>query len=145
MGYKINSTWTQLRADDIKKLNEIIDDEYCIEKEIGLKLNIMNKFEELFSKAIEEINWNGIIKFMEANNWEWAFYDNGLNYRVPTKTEMINRLREDFLKPGLYKIIEVGEKKYSSYSGGFVIEMGHEGDNFWLNIYFDIANFYEEI
>ena len=141
MGYKINTTWTKIHENDIKKLNSIIDDEYCNELEIGRKLNIMKRFNEEFDKELNSINWDSIIKFMTENNWQWALYDGKGNFRVPTKFEMVNRLRNDFLKHGLYNIIELGKDNYSSFSGGFNFEMGRNGNSFWVHICFDIAHF----
>lgn len=141
MGYEINSTWTKLREKDIKKLNEIINDEYCIELEIGRKLNIMEKFNKAFDKEIEHIHLSNIIQFMTDNNWTWFFNDGGKEYRIPNKFEIINKLKNDFLKHGLYHIIELNEKEYSMFSGGFNFEMGYNEDNYWVNIYFDIAHF----
>ena len=132
MGYEINSTWTKLREKDIQKLNEIIDDEYCNELEIGRKLNIMKKF---------SLYWENILEFMTDHNWTWFFYDGKEQYRIPTKEEMIERLKTDFLKHGLYEIIELGKNSYGSFSGGFNVEMGiHEG-NYYVHICFDIAHF----
>lgn len=144
MGYKINSAWTRFHEKDINRLNEIIDNEYCNELEIGRKLNIMHRFEDEFDKEIENLNWNSILKFMKDNNWQWAFYDNGSNYRVPTKAEIIKRLRNYYFKPSLYHIIELGETHYASFSGGFNVELGYLDDNCWVNIYFDIAHFWED-
>lgn len=141
MGYEINSTWTKLRENDIKKLNEIIDDEYCNELEIGRKLNIMKKFNEEFEKEIKNIYWSNILDYMKKNNWTWYMGGNLDNYAIPTKEEMIERLKTDFLKHGLYEIIELGKDRCSSFSGGFNVEMGiHEG-NYYVHICFDIAHF----
>jgi len=143
MGYEINSTWTRLRQDDIKKLNEVIDDEYCRELEIGRKLNMMKKFTEEFEDEIKSLNWDNITKFMHDNNWEW--YMGGRlsfdNCAIPTKEEMIDRLRTHFFKHGLYNIIELGTEHFSTFSGGFNFEMGYNGDNYWVHICFDIAHF----
>lgn len=144
MGYQINSTWARFHEKDINRLNEIIDNEYCNELEIERKLNIMHRFEDMFDKEIENLNWNSILKFMEDNNWQWAFYDNGSNYRVPTKAEIITRLRNDYFKHSLYHIIELGETHYAIFSGRFSVELGYEGTNYWVNIYFDIAHFWED-
>lgn len=145
MGYKINSDWTRFHEKEINRLNKIIDDkyynEYCNELEIGRKLNIMHRFEEEFDKEIENLNWDSILKFMKDNNWQWCFYDSISNYRVPTKEEIIKRLRNDHFKHSLYHIIELGEIHYAIFSGGFNVELGYLGDNFWVNIYFDIAHF----
>jgi len=144
MGYKIDSPWTSLHRDNIKRLNEIIDDEYCRELEIGRKINIMLKFEKEFDEEIKRLNWDSILKFMEDNYWQWAFYDNVSDYRVPTKAEMIERLRNDHFKHCLYRIIELGKTHSSCFSGGFNVELGYIGNNYWVNIYFDIAHFKEE-
>ena len=145
MGYEINTTWRKLRQNDIEELNKIIDDEYCNELEIGRKLNIMKKFNEEFEKELNNINWDSILKFMTENNWQWVFYDGKENFRVPTKSEIVTRLRNDYLKHGLYEIIELGKDNYSTFSGGFNIDMGYYGNIYYVNIYFDIAHFYEVI
>lgn len=144
MGYKINSDWTRFHENEINRLNEIIDDEHCNEVEIGRKLNIMHRFEDEFNKEIENLNWDSILKFMNDTNWQWCFYDSVSNYRVPTKEEIIKRLRNDYFKRCLYHIIELRETHYSSFSGGFSVELGYIGDNCWVNIYFDIAHFWED-
>ena len=147
MGYKINSPWTELRKNDIEKLNEIIDNEYCIEQEIGRKLNIMKVFEELFKKAIEDFNFDLVLKFMHDHNWVWSMYENGKSfYKIPNKIEMIKMMRREFLNHGLYAIIELGKKEWGSTTGGVVFDMGITGEyasknNCYLNIYFDIAHF----
>lgn len=141
MGYEINSIWTQIHEKDIKKLNEIIDDEYRKELEIGRKLNIMKKFNKAFDDAINDIYWDNILEYMKKNNWEWAFYDNGENYRIPTKQEMIERLRKEYLNYGLYEILELGKKEFSLFGGGFNFKMRYSGDDYFVFIYFDIAHF----
>ena len=142
MCYEINSIWTRLRQDDIKKLNEVIDDEYCRELEIGRKLNMMKKFTEEFENEIKYLNWNNILQFMKDNNWKWYIGGNLDNYAIPTKEEMIERLRgSDYLKHGLYEIIELGKNEFSTFCGGFNFKMGYRGDNYWVHICFDIAHF----
>ena len=141
MGYAINTTWTQLRRKDIERLNEIIDDEYCREREIGRKLNMMKNFEEEFDKEINSLNWERITNYMKENNWQWYMGGRLDNYAIPTKEHMIETLKTDFLKHGLYTIIELGKDKYSSFSGGFNVEMGYYGDIYWVHICFDIAHF----
>ena len=142
MGYEINSTWTQLRRKDIEELNKIIDDKYCRELEIGRKLNIMKKFKHEFDEEIASLNWDNILKFMEENNWKWYMGGSFDNQATPTKEEMIEMLKTDFLKHGLYVIIELGKDRYSSFSGGFNVEMGYNGvNNYWVHICFDIAHF----
>ena len=143
MGYEINSTWTRLREKDIQKLNEIIDDEYCNELEIGRKLNIMKKFTEAFDNEVNSLYWENILEFMTDHNWTWVFYDGKEQYRIPTKEEMIERLKTDFLKHALYEIIELGKNSYSSFSGGFNVEMGIYEGNYYVHICFDIAHFTE--
>lgn len=144
MGYAINTTWTQLRRKDIEELNEIIDDEYCRELEIGRKLNMMKKFKDEFDKEINSLNWEIITNYMEENNWKWYMGGDLDNLAIPTKEQMIERLKTDFLKHGLYKIIELGNERYSSFSGGFNVEMGYDGDRYWVHICFDIAHFYND-
>ena len=141
MGYEINTTWKRMRKDDIERLNQIIDDEYCNELEIGRKLNIMKKFNEEFEKEIKNIYWSNILDYMKTNNWTWYMGGNFDNYGIPTKGEMIERLKTDFLKHGLYEIIELGKDRYSSFSGGFNVEMGIYEGNYYVHICFDIAHF----
>ena len=142
MGYEINSTWTRLRQDDIKKLNEVIDNKYCQELEIGRKLNVMKKFTEEFENEIQSLNWDNITNYMKENNWQWYMGGRLDNYAIPTKEHMIERLASaDFLKRGLYEIIELGKDRFSTFSGGFNFEMGYNGSTYWVHICFDIAHF----
>lgn len=143
MGYQINSTWTRLRQNDIKKLNEIIDDEYCNELEIGRKLHIMEVFDKLLKEAIDDFKFDIVLKFMKDYNWEW--YLGGDVYSIPTKEDIIKFIKEDFYKHGLYNLIELNKKTFSMSGGGIVFEMGMNSDyvskdNSYLNIYFDIAH-----
>lgn len=144
MGYAINTTWTKLRRKEIEELNEVIDDEYCRELEIGRKLNIMKNFKFEFDKEIESLNWERITNYMEEHNWVWYMGGSFHNQAIPTKEEMIERLKTDFLKHGLYEIIELGKDRYSSFSGGFNLEMGCNGNTYWVDICFDIAHFYND-
>lgn len=142
MGYEINSTWTKLRENDIKKLNEIIDDEYCRDLEIGRKLNIMEKFNKAFDKAISDFRFDIVLKFMKDYNWEWAHYENGKSfYAVPTKEHFIDVLKNDYLKHGLYEIIELGKTSFSMSGGGIVFSMDMIGYECYVEISFDIAHF----
>ena len=143
MGYEINSTWTRLRENDIKRLNEVINNKYCIELEIGRKLNIMKKFKAEFDKEIASLNWDSITKFMKEHDWTWYMGGGSFdNCYTPTKEEMIERLASaDFLKRGLYEIIELGKDRFSTFSGGFNFEMGCSGNICWVHICFDIAHF----
>lgn len=143
MGYQINSTWTRLRQNDIKKLNEIIDDEYYNELEIGRKLHIMEVFDKLLKEAIDDFKFDIVLKFMKDYNWEW--YLGGDVYSIPTKEDIIKFIKEDFYKHGLYNLIELNKKTFSMSGGGIVFEMGMNGEyadknNSYLNIYFDIAH-----
>lgn len=141
MGYEINSAWTRMRKTDIEELNDIIDDKYCREMEIARKLNLMKKFKEAFDKEINSLNWDNITKFMQENEWAWYIGGELHNMAIPTKEEMIARLKIDFLKDGLYEIIELGKESYSSFSGGFYFNMEINGNNCLANIFFDIAHF----
>ena len=142
MGYEINSTWTRLREKDIEKLNEIIDDEYCRELEIGRKLNIMKKFNEAFDKAVSEFRFDIVLKFMLDNNWEWFHYENGKSfYAVPTKEHFIKVLKNEYLKHGLYEIIELGKTSFSMSGGGIMFSMNMYGDEYYVEIGFDISHF----
>ena len=145
MGYKINSTWTRLRQDDIKKLNEIIDNEYCNELVIGRKLNMMKKFNQEFENEIDSLNFDIILKFMKDNDWKWSTYENGKpSLKVPSKKYIIKVLRNEFLNHGLFHIIELGETQYSCSSGGLTINMGVNGSDVYLSICFDISHFHHE-
>ena len=143
MGYKINSTWRQLRKNDIEELNSIIDDEYCNELEIGRKLNLMKKIKKAFNEELESFNFDTVLKFMNDNNWEWANYDGTLQFAIPTKEKIIEHLRTD-LKHGMYRIIELNEKSYQAFSGGIVFEIVIIGNNAYVSIYFDIAHFVKD-
>ena len=146
MGYKINSPWTELRKDDIIRLNEIIDDQYCNELEIGRKLNIMEAFEKEFNKALNDFDFEIVINYMKSVNWEWALYKNGKSYYgVPTAHDIIDSLKSH-LKHGLFNIIELNKKEYGVSGGGIVFDMGMKTDyptrdTIWVDIYFDIAHF----
>ena len=142
MGYEINSTWTKIHENDIKKLNEIIDDEYYKELEIGRKLNIMKKFNKAFYEAVSNFRFDIVLKFMKDNNWEWHHYENGKSfYAVPTKEHFIEVLKNDYLEHGLYDILELGKTSFSMSVGGIVFSMDMIGDNCYVNIGFDIAHF----
>lgn len=141
MGYEINSTWTRLREKDIKKLNEIIDDEYCRELEIGNKLNIMKKFNEAFDKAIKDFRFDVVIKFMKDYNWQWFHYVNGKSfYAIPTKEHFIEVLKNDYLKHGLYEIIELGKTSFNISGGGIIFSMDMIGNECFVEIGFDISH-----
>lgn len=142
MKYEINSIWTKMREKDIQELNNILDDEYCRELEIGRKLNIMKGFKKAFNEAINEFRFDIVLKFMKDNNWKWHHYEDGKEeYVVPTKDRIIKVLREDYLKHGLYNIIELNKTSFSLESGGIVFEMNMIEDNYYVGIYFDIAHF----
>ena len=142
MGYEINSTWTRLRGKDIQKLNEIIDDEYCKELEIGRKLSIMENFNKAFAEAISNFRFDIVLKFMQEHNWQWFHYENGKSfYAVPTKEHFIEVLKEEYLKQGLYEIIECGETSFSMSGGGIVFSMDMIGYECYVEIGFDIAHF----
>ena len=147
MGYQINSTWTELRRDDIERLNKIIDDEYSNEQEIARKLRIMTTFEKKLEEAIEDFNFDVVIEFMKQHNWRWAHYKNGKSYMaVPTREDIIDTIKREFLKHALYDFIERNKKEYSCSTGGLVFFAGYDGDwcdddSAWLTIYFDIANY----
>ena len=149
MGYQINSAWTRLRKKDINRLNEIIDNKYCIEEEIGRKLHIMEVFEKLLNEEFNNVRFDIIESFMKASNWEWSFYENGKSfYKIPNKEDMIKMIRREFFNHALYDIIELNKKEYTCSTGGFVFNMGMTGEytckeNCYLNIYFDIAHFVE--
>ena len=142
MGYTINSTWTRLRQKDIEKLNKIIDDEYCIELEIGRKLNLMKQFDKALNEALENFNFKVVNEFMVAHNWEWAMYKDGKQYyKVPSWDEMKDAIKNDMYKHALYNILELKETHETISSGGLVLDMGIEGNDVWVQIYFDIATF----
>ena len=147
MGYQINSTWTRLREKDINRLNKIIDNEYCIEQEIGRKLHIMEVFENLLEEELNRLRFDIIEPFMQAANWEWSFYENGKSfYKIPDKNDMIKMIKREFFDHALYDIIELGKKEYTCSTGGFVFNAGINGDypskdNCYLSIWFDISHF----
>ena len=141
MGYKINSLWTEIHKDDIMELNAIIDDEYCNDLEIGRKLNMMKKFKVALDKELNDFNFDTVLAFMNENNWEWANYDGTSQYAVPTEEKIIKFIKNDLFKRGLYNIIELNEKSFSSFSGGIVFEMDWFNGEAYVNIYFDIAHF----
>jgi hypothetical protein len=145
MKYEINSTWTNLRRKDIEHLNNIIDDEYCREQEIGRKLNILEVFEKKLNKAIKDFNFDIVIDFMQKNNWTWAVYHKDVDYAVPTREDIIDAIEEDF-KHCIFQILECGKKEAGISGGGIVLDMGIVGDyasedTTWLEIYFDISRF----
>lgn len=142
MGYQINSTWTKLREKDILELNKIIDDEYCVEQEIGRKLNLMEKINNAFDKELSELNFDIIEQFMEDNDWRWSIYKNGKSsYEVPSRSYMIEELRNDFLKHIMYDIIELGKTNSGRSSGGFCVDVIIHGNDVCCTITFDIAHF----
>ena len=142
MGYKINSIWKERRKNDIEKLNAIIDDEYCNELEIGRKLNLMEKFNNALEEALDEFDFNAVIQFMKDNDWEWAHYENGKSfYAVPTKKHIIETIKNDFFKHGLYEIIVLNKTSFRALSGGIVFDMNLIDGKAFIDIYFDIAHF----
>lgn len=141
MGYKINSTWTRMRQNDIEELNAIIDDEYCNELEIGRKLNMMKAFKKSYKDAVNDFNFDTVIKFMTENSWTWACYDDSkCKYAVPTKERIIKHFEESF-KHGLFNIIELNETSYSTFSGGVIFDMDWIDGKAYVEIYFDIAHY----
>ena len=142
MAYEINSIWKEIREDDIEKLNAIIDDEYCNELEIGRKLNLMEKFNKALEEALNGFDFDAVIKFMKDNNLEWAHYENGKSfYAVPTKTHIIETIKNDFFKHGLYEIVILNRTSFGALSGGIVFDMKLTDGNAFVGIYFDIAHF----
>jgi hypothetical protein len=146
MGYEINSPWTRLRANDIARLNNIIDNKHNIESQIGYKLSIMTTFENLFNEELNNINFDVIENLMKVNNWTWSMYKDGTSYyAVPTKDDMIKFLKREFFNEALYNFIELDERDYLTECGGFVFHMSMIGkyaskDTCFLRIYFDIAH-----
>lgn len=143
MGYKINSTWTQIHKNDIEELNSIIDDEYCNELEIGRKLNLMKKIKRAFDEELNSFNFDTVLKFMNDNNWEWINYDDISKYEIPTKERIIKYLK-NVLKHGMYHIIELKEKSYQVFSGGIVFGIDITDNDVCVSIYFDIAHFVKD-
>lgn len=144
MGYKIDSIWTKMNENRIDKLNAIIDDHYCIENEIARKLSIMDQITQEFNREVNSINFDNIVNYMQANDWKWAFYDDGPSYRVPTKDEMITFLKENFLRNGLYDMIELGKHRFNISSGGFCFDISLNNGIYYVNIVFDIAHFMKD-
>lgn len=144
MGYKIDTPWTNMHKHDIEMLNSIIDDKYCIENEIGRKLSIMKQINEEFNREVNSINFDNIVNYMQSNDWKWAFYDDGPSYRVPTKDEMITFLKKNFLKNGLYEMIELQKSRFSVSSGGFWFDISLNDGTYYVNIVFDIAHFMKD-
>lgn len=138
MGYQINSTWTKIRQKDIKELNKIIDDEYCVEKEIGRKIALMKDFNKAFENAVEDFDFDAVLSYMKSVGWEWAITLD--KFSVPTKEQMINTMKS-FLKTGLYDILERNKTRYCVSSGGIVFNMHIYNENAYIDIYFDIAHF----
>lgn len=101
----------------------------------------MEKLTDEFDEEINSLNFDNITKFMKEHDWTWYMGGNLDNCATPTREQMIERLREDFLKHGLYQIIELGKDRFSTFSGGFNLEMGRNGSSYWVHICFDIAHF----
>lgn len=142
MGYKIDSAWAKFCEEDIKKLNNIIDDEYCQQLEIRHKISIMEKFEKAFWEEVSKIRFDIIRKFMLDNDWKWIHYKGSKAfYAVPTKEHVIDVLKNDYLKHGLYEIIELGKTSFCMSGGGIMFSMNIYGNECYVDIGFDIAHF----
>ncbi len=139
MGYEINSVWTEYRKKEIEELNEIIDNEYYIEREISKKLDIKRRFEEELKDELNFFNFDNVIHVMKLYNWQWIDDIKTWTYKTPSRTDIIKQIK-DLFKEGLYRFIEEGEKDYTVSTGGIVLNMGRNGDNVWVNIWFDIAH-----
>ncbi len=139
MGYEINSVWTEYRKKEIEELNEIIDNEYYIEREISKKLDIKRRFEEELKDELNFFNFDNVIHVMKLYNWQWIDDIKTWTYKTKSRTDIIKQIK-DLFKEGLYRFIEEGEKDYTVSTGGIVLNMGRNGDNVWVNIWFDIAH-----
>ncbi len=76
---------------------------------------------------------------MKLYNWQWIDDIKTWTYKTPSRTDIIKQIK-DLFKEGLYRFIEEGEKDYTVSTGGIVLNMGRNGDNVWVNIWFDIAH-----
>ena len=140
MKYSTKTTWASFRKDEIEYLNEIAENECLNEIQLGRKLNDIKKFKEAFDNEIKLINWDTILNFMSKNKWHWGNSD-----ECPTKEKMIETLSGfTFFKNGIYHIVELGEKEFSVFTGGFNFQMGKYNGTYCVHICFDIAHYFYE-
>lgn len=139
MGYEINSIWTEYHKKEIDELNEIIDNEEYIEREISKKLDIKRRFEKELNDELNFFNFDAVIHVMKLYNWQWIDDIKTWTYKTPSRTDIIKQIN-DLFKEGLYRFIEQNETHYTVSTGGIVLNMGRKGDNMWVNIWFDIAH-----
>lgn len=138
--YNSNSNWAVRNREYLNKLNDIMNDEYCVELELGRKIEMLKKFENAFYKEINDLNWDNIIDYMHTNNWGYG-WDNELQ----TREQLEDFIKNDFFKHGLYRIIKMNQTSYSTFSGGFAFDMGITPSGvYYVNIYFDIGHFHKE-
>ena len=135
--YNSNSDWAVRNRDYLNKLNDIMNDEYCVELELSRKIEMLKKFEHAFNNELNNLNWDNIINYMHSNNWGY-----GWNNELQNREQFEDFLRNDFFKHGLYRIIKMNQTSYSTFSGGFAFDMGITSSGVhYVNIYFDIAHF----
>ena len=147
MKYEINSTWTRMRSKDIEKLNEILDDEYCVEMEIGRKLSLMKVCRTEMENAIKDFNFEIVIAFMKKCNWVWAYTEEEkITHKQCTPSRVdFEKYFEECFRHALFRFIENGENIYHVESGGIIFYL-HCRDilrpsnhNTYCSISFDIS------
>ena len=143
MGYPIKILWDNDFADEVRALNEIIDNEHRADDklmaEIHRKLDLKREFDREFQEQLQWFNFDVVLRFMNSVNWTWSGYENGEEYRrIPdraTMTEQIERLYKD----GLYSILEEGSEHVYTQTGGLVLLMNIYNGHAYVGIHFDIA------
>lgn len=145
MTYEINSPWTEMKKNEINELNEIANQRFRIEDEIERKLRIVRAAKKALEKAIDEFNFDVVIRFMKQVGWKWAYTANG--EAVPTRMDFIKFFYGgDCLKNALYDMIELNKNHFCVTTGGIIFEMlcgdlsYATEDNTWCSISFDIAH-----
>lgn len=149
MTYEINTPWKKLHNNEIEELNQISNQEFRIEEEICRKLRIIRKAKEAVNKAINDFNFDVVIRFMTQVGWKWAYTTRG--NAVPTKEDFINFFYgSDCLKHALYDMIELGKNSYDITTGGVIFKLictdldYADETNTFCSIAFDISQWRDE-
>ena len=149
MTYEINTPWRNLHKNAIEELNQIATQKFRIEDEISRKLRIIKAAKEAVNKAIEDFNFDVVIRFMKQVGWKWAYTIQGED--VPTKEDFINFFYGgDCLKHALYDMIELGKNRYEITTGGVIFKLictdldYADESNTFCSIAFDISQWRDE-
>lgn len=149
MTYEINTPWKKLHKNEIEELNQISNQEFRIEEEISRKLRIIRATKEAVNKAIEDFNFDVVVRFMKQVGWKWAYTGQGED--VPTREDFIKFFYGgDCLKHALYDMIELGKNRYEITTGGVIFKLictdldYADESNTFCSIAFDISQWRDE-